>query len=207
MRIFLPKQSEFFVLFKEIDDCLTEITDLFYEFSEKYTDFEGYAKKAKEIEKKADSKTHNIIDNLNKTFITPIDREDIYLLAHEFDDVIDLIESVVHYIYVYEVTEKFGAVNEFAVLFKEVAGYLGDLLQCLQKPKYTPEVMDLKIKIHEAEDRGDNIYTKYLKQLFQESNNPVYMMKMKDVLENLENAMDKCQRVSDIIEGIIVKST
>lgn len=207
MRLFLPKQSVFFNLFKDLNSCLIEITNLFYDFSQKFSDFEEFAVKAKEIEKKADSKTHAIINALNKTFVTPIDREDIYLLAHEFDDVIDLIENVMHNIYIYEVTQKFDLAVEFSALFKEVAVYFEDLLQCLQKPKYTEKLMDLIIKIHNLEDKGDVIFIEAMRKLFKESTDPIMTIKMKDIFENLENAMDKCQRVSDIIEGIIVKST
>jgi len=206
MKFFLPKQSDFFNSFRELSGCFTEITDLFYDFSQEFSDFEQFASKAKGIEKKADSIAHKIIDGLNRTFITPIDREDIYLLAHEFDDLIDLIESVMHDIYVYEITQKFSAAVEFGVLFKECAVCLDGLLQCLQKPKYTAEVMNFKIKIHEMEDQGDAVYTESMRKLFKESTDPIATIKMKYILENLENTLDKCQRVSDIIEGIIIKS-
>lgn len=207
MKFFLPKQSEFFTSFGELGDCFAEITNLFYDFTQKFSDFEEVATKARDIEKKADSIAHAIIDSLNRTFITPIDREDIYLLAHEFDDLVDLMENIMRDIYVYEVTEKFDAAVEFAVLFKESAGHLNGLIQCLQKSKYTEEMMNLKIKIHELEDQGDAIYTENMRKLFKESTDPIVTIKMKYILENLEDAMDKCQKVSDIIEGIIIKST
>ncbi len=206
MKFFLPKQSDFFHSFQELSDCFMEITDLFYDFSQTFTDSERFASEAKEIEKRADNIAHKIISELNKTFITPIDREDIYLLAHEFDDLIDLIESVLHDIYMYEINKKFEAAIVFGSLFKKCAEYLDKLFQCLKQGKYTQEVMDLKIKIHDLEDQGDDVYTESMKILFQKSTDPIETIKMKYVLENLENTMDKCQRVSDIIEGIIIKS-
>jgi len=207
MKFFLPKQSEFFNSFKELGGCFIEITDLFHNFSHKFSDFEAVAKQAGDIEKRADVVAHSIIDGLNRTFVTPIDREDIYLLAHEFDDLVDLVENVIRDIYVYEVTEKFDAAVEFAILFKASAVYLNDLIACLQESKYTDKVVSLKIKIHELEDRGDTIYMENMRKLFKESTDPIVTIKMKYLLEGLENAMDKCQRVSDIIEGIIIKST
>ena len=105
-KYFSPKQNIFFALFKQLSDYLEEMTLLFKEFTTCFKDFEKYSQKAKEIEHQADTKIHEIVDKLNKTFITPFDREDIYLLAHEMDNIIDLIENVIHNIELYQIREK-----------------------------------------------------------------------------------------------------
>src|SRR5437870_884047 len=113
MNFFLPKQSVFFDDLNLLNSHLQRIVKLFAQFAAEFKDFDVYAKKAKEIEHDGDAKTHEIIDNLNKTFITPIDREDIYLLSHQLDDIIDLVENVINNIKLYGITSKFRGLDEF----------------------------------------------------------------------------------------------
>ncbi|MBI2638129.1 DUF47 family protein [Candidatus Peregrinibacteria bacterium] len=207
MSIFLPKQIIFYDLLKKVCKDLQAMAALYAEFAERFNDFENYARRAKEIEKQADHNAHVIIDHLNKTFITPIDREDIYELARELDDIVDLIENVIHNIYLYKITKKTTAIERFAPIISEAATFLYEMLDCLQKQKYTDRLIELKIKIHELEDRGDEIFSETISKLFEEETDAVTVIKHKDIIESLENVTDKFQYVSDIIEGIIVKTT
>lgn len=207
MGLFLPKQVAFFDLMVEVSDRVVEMVELLDEFSKDFKDFEKYSIRAKEIENKADQKTHEIIDELNKTFITPIDREDVYLLAHELDDVVDLVESIIQNVHLYNVTNKIDAFGEFVPLIKAAGYYLRELLLAFQKQKYTDDLLAIKIKIHELEDQGDVIFAKAISKLFTEEKDPINVIKFKDILENMENTMDKFQKVADIIEGVLVKST
>lgn len=207
MGLFLPKQVAFFDLMVEVSDSLIDMVELLDEFSKDFKDFEKYSVRAKEIESQADQKTHEIIDQLNKTFITPIDREDIYLLAHELDDIVDLVESVIQNVRLYNVTNKIDAFGEFVPLIKSAGYYLKELLLAFQKQKYSEELLGIKIKIHELEDQADVIFAKAISKLFTEEKDPINVIKFKDILENMENTMDKFQKVADIIEGILVKST
>lgn len=207
MGLFLPKQIAFFDLMVEVSDSVIEMVELLDEFNNNFKDFEGYSVRAKEIESKADRKTHEIIDRLNKTFITPIDREDIYLLAHELDDIVDLVESVIQNVRLYNVSNKLDAFGEFVPLIKAAGYCLKDLLLAFQKQKYSEELLGIKIKIHELEDKGDVVFRNAISKLFKEEKDPINVIKFKDILENMENTMDKFQKVADIIEGILVKST
>src|SRR5512136_477021 len=116
MKFLLPKEPAFSENFQKMSACLTEVTAVFQEFAREFRDFEPYWRKTKSIEHKADEIAHGIISLINTSFITPFDREDIYQLIHEFDDIIDLIENTVHNIYLYEVSRKKPFVDEFAVL-------------------------------------------------------------------------------------------
>lgn len=207
MGLFLPKQIAFFDLMVEVSDSVIEMVELLDEFNNNFKDFDSYSVRAKEIESKADRKTHEIIDRLNKTFITPIDREDIYLLAHELDDIVDLVESVIQNVRLYNVTNKLDAFGEFVPLIKAAGYCLKDLLLAFQKQKYSEELLTIKIKIHELEDKGDVVFRNAISKLFKEEKDPINVIKFKDILENLEDTMDKFQKVADIIEGILVKST
>lgn len=206
MKFFLPSQPVFFELLLDVCANLKKIAALFAELAANFSDFEEYSRRAKEIEHEGDKKTHEIIDKLNKTFITPFDREDIYLLAHQLDDIIDEIENVIRDIHLYKITKKISAIEEFAALIVVTADHLEVMLKALQKQKNTPELVSAKIKIHELEDQGDAIFNKATAQLFNDENDPILLMKYKDIIEGLEEVMDESQKVSDVIEGIVVKS-
>ncbi len=207
MKFFKPKSSEFFNLFREVGNNLIDLSALLVKFSKEFNNFEAYAKEAKKIEHLGDQKTYKIVDLLNKTFITPFDREDIYLLAHELDDIIDLIENVINNINLYKITKKIPSFAEFAFLINQGAIHTEKLIACMEKQKCTPELYKVKKTMHELEDRGDDVFTTAISRMFKEEKDPIAIIKEKEILECLENILDKYQKVSDIIEGILVKSS
>jgi uncharacterized protein len=208
MKFLMPKQPAFFENFIKMNDCLKEIAVLFEEFSKNFNNFEEFSARAKEIEHRADDITHEIISLLNKTFITPFDREDICSLVYEMDDVVDLIENTIHNIFVYEISKKREAVDEFAQLILKAAESLNHLIkECFDHQKYTPTIHGFIIKIHELEDQGDQIFQKDIRKLFVEEKDPIMVIKWKDILETMEMIMDKFQKVSNTIEGIVVKGS
>lgn len=208
MKFLLPKQPVFFELFKELNNCIKEITALFNEFSVSFKDFESFFVRAKEIEHKGDNVTRKIVDYLNKTFITPFDREDLYLLAHEMDDIIDLINHAIQAIYIYQVSEKKAGVDEFINLAVKASNELDKLVHgCFEQQKNSSAIEGWVVKIHELEDDADLLYQKCIRQLFNEENDPKNIIKWKDIFLNLEDIMDEFQSVSNTIEGIIVKSS
>lgn len=207
MNPFLPRQPRFFDLFIENSRCITEMSQLLREFSQTFSSVEEFSQKAKTIEHRGDSFCHEIIDLLNKSFITPLDREDIYQLAQELDDIIDLIEDVIHNVGLYAVKEQKPAFNEFAELIVETALSLEELIAYLPKRKNNLAFNQLVIRIHELEDRGDSIFTRSISDLFSREQDPILIIKWKDLFEDLEEVMDTFQKISDTIKGIIVKSS
>lgn len=208
MSFLFPKQPVFFEYFKELSGHLKEMATLFNEFSKNFKDFEDYKKKAKEIEHKADGVTHEIGKKLNESFITPFDREDLHLLADEIDDILDLIENVINNIFVYQVTEKNKYVEDFAKLIKQAADDMEKLInKCFLGKKDPGNMNDLIIKLHNLEDEGDIVFQKAMKALFTEEKDAIKIIKWKELLENLEEVMDKFQGVSVIAESIIIKSS
>ncbi len=207
MRFFFPKQSPLFSFLKEIEKEHKEMVSLLVDFGNNFNNFEIYSKKAKDIEHKADEKTHAAIDWLNKTFITPIDREDIYLLLHKLDDIVDLIEKAIHNINIYGITQKNNTIEEFISIIDQTSNYLSQLIDSLSEAKYTPQFKKTIIKIHDLEDKADVIFARALSNLFLEEKDPILVIKYKDIFEDLENVMDKYKRVSDIIGSITVKSS
>lgn len=207
MSFFTPKQHIFYQLFSEINKNVGQIVHLFDDLSKEFKDFDSYSKKAKEIEHRADVNTHAIIERLNKTFITPFDREDIYHLAGEMDNIVDLIDQAIHNMQVYHLTHNHPAIRQFSHLFIQATGCLSQLLECLENRKLTVNLTHAKVKMHELEDEADEIFSKTLDELFQNHPDAITLIKLKDIVEILEDVMDKFQQVGDIIEGIIVKSS
>ena len=207
MKFLLPKAPAFYEHFQEMSACLTDITAIFTEFSDRFQDFEAYWQKAKEVEHQADTIAHRIINLINQSFITPFDREDIYQLIHELDDIIDLLENTIHNIYIYDMSDKRDFVDEFAPLVKEATVTLNILIkECFESQKYTDSIWKLICIIHDLEDKGDLTYEKALRRLFAEERDPLQVMKWKDILGTLEHIMDVYQKVSNTIEGMVVKS-
>jgi predicted phosphate transport protein (TIGR00153 family) len=180
---------------------------LFSDFSANFNDFEEYAKKAKEIEHDADRKVHAIVDAINKTFITPFDREDIYMLATNLDDIVDRIESVIKTAYLYNIKKEIPVLKKFTSLIIDGADTIERMMTCLEKMKYSQELRKTKEHMHHLEDRGDELFASAIKNLFSDHHDSIEVIKVKEIIEKLERIMDKYQRVGDIIEGIIVKST
>ncbi|MCX6566725.1 MAG: DUF47 family protein [Candidatus Aminicenantes bacterium] len=208
MKFLLPKAPAFSEHFQEMSLCLAEIASVFQEFSVEFRDFEKYWLKSKDIEHKADEITHQIINLINKSFITPFDREDIYRLIHEYDDIIDLLENTIHNIYLYEVAEKRPFVDDFARLIARATTALIALVkETFDKQKYTDDIWKYIREIHDLEDEGDVIYHRTLRILFKEEKDPIELIKWKDILITLERVMDVFQYMSNTIEGIVVKGS
>jgi predicted phosphate transport protein (TIGR00153 family) len=206
MRFLLPKQPAFFEHFKQLNTCIKRIMQILSEFSVSFKDFESYYVRAKEVEHQGDDITHEIVDMLNKTFITPFDREDLFALAQGMDDIIDVVEKTFQNIYIYQILEKKPVIDEFVNIAVKASYALDELIiECFDKQKHTSEVASLTVKIHELEDEGDLLFQKSIRQLFSDEKDPVLIIKWKDVIRNLEDIMDNFQSVSDTLAGIMVK--
>lgn len=207
MKFFKPKRSDFFDLFKEVGNKVGEISALFQECVSEFKDFGSYAEKAKSLEHSADEKTDRIVELLNRTFITPFDREDIYILAHELDDIVDLVENAIHNMHLYKFTRKISAFDEFAKLIVQGSVYTERLITCMEMQKITPELSKTKVAMHELEDQGDKTFAAAISRMFEEEKDPIVVIKEKDILECLENIIDKYKKISDITEGLLIKSS
>ena len=203
----LPKQPIFFKLFSELGQKVFEISGLFTELTKaQEAEIDDYVQRAVDIEHQADDITHEIVNQLNKTFITPFDREDIYTLAEELDDIIDQLEDVIHNIDIYHVNPKEKFLSDFAEIILKDGQAMKELAEKLKSQKYSSEFRELILKIHELEDDGDEIFLSFMSELFQNGQNPVTIIKLKVLAEGLEEIIDKFQKASNVCENILVKS-
>lgn len=205
MKFFLPKDRTFFNYLENSSKNLEDMAGLLAKVTKVYKNFETFGRQAKKIEHHADEDVHDIVRWLNKTFITPFDREDIYLMALEFDDIIDLMEEVIHNLDLYRIKKPPFFLESYCKLICEDATFLAKLFSSLESSKGSDHVQEYILKIHELEDEGDVLYDASVVKIFKETRNPVEIIKIKDICDKLENIMDKFQKLSDVTEGLLMK--
>jgi hypothetical protein len=203
MKIF-PKGIDFFETFDEAVENLTEATSLLVELFEDITRLEELTKRIYAIEQKGDTLTHEVMRQLNKTFITPVDREDIHALASHIDDILDLVWGAVDRMNVYKITESMPEGIEIARALRTTAEVIDTAFHNLKDKKFA-FVHDNCIEINRLENHIDRIFRDALGWLFENIKDPLLIIKWKDVYEHLENASDRCEDVANILEGIVLK--
>jgi predicted phosphate transport protein (TIGR00153 family) len=161
------------------------------------------ADEIKEVEHKCDHLTHQIIQRLNSTFVTPIDREDIHALAKSLDDVMDAIDASAKVVRLYKITSvRFGA-RELAQIVTLSVDQVQLALQALKK---RTGVAERAVEINRLENEADRIHEAALRRLFDDEDNPVMIIKWKEILDFLEEATDRCEDVANLLEGVVVKN-
>jgi uncharacterized protein len=154
------------------------------------------------VEQGCDTIAHEIFQRLNRTFVTPIDREDIHALAKSLDDVMDAIDAAATAIGRYQVSPvRFGA-RELARTISESASQLKKALQALERKT---GVHVANVEVNRLENEADRIHDQALRRLFDEEKDPITVIKWKEVLDFLEEATDRCEDVADVLEGVVVK--
>jgi predicted phosphate transport protein (TIGR00153 family) len=167
-------------------------------------DLGSIATKIKDIEHKGDELTHKVIDELNKTFITPIDREDIHDLCAALDDVLDLIDATATRIVLFKITEPIHAVPEICAVLLKQAETIGMAVSNLQDSDH---VVERCIEINSLENDADRLFQIAIATLFDNVKDPIDVIKRKEIIETLEVATDKAEDVANVLESIIVKNT
>src|ERR1700704_6176863 len=201
----LPREEQYFSLFAQmtsyINDAATTLVEM---FSHHDGDYQEYVQRIKGLEHACDDLTHSIATRLNKSFITPFDREDIYTMSSALDDIVDLIDDAAMAIIIFDVREIKHYAQDLAGVIVRMAEQLKEIVSTLQKPK---NITQRLVEIHRLENEGDDIYHAAIAELFREEPNPLTVLKWKEVYEKLEAAVDRCENVANIIESVIIKHT
>jgi predicted phosphate transport protein (TIGR00153 family) len=160
------------------------------------------AHEIKEVEHKCDFLTHEIIQRLNKTFVTPIDREDIHELARALDDVMDEIDSAAHLIPLYRITKIRSDARELVRVIVEQCDEIRKAVEALEVRK---GVLERAIEINRLENEADRIHKTAIGALFAEERDPIVVLKWKEIFDVLERATDRCEDVANLLENVVVK--
>lgn len=201
----LPKEYEFFDMFDNLAAHCTSASNQFQECMKNMVFSEADVKKVKEIEKAADKIVYEIVEKLNKTFITPIDREDIHSLAHELDSVIDYMLKVANHMKVYKITEIYPKFLEEVKLIARSIESLTKAVNGLRNMKDLKNIQRYCNEVNLIEDEGDQLRNEVIAELFNGERDAIFIMKWKDIFQTSEKVLDQCDDVSKIIESILVK--
>jgi uncharacterized protein len=205
LRIF-PREESYFDLFDAVADNIVHASGLLLDLVEDFVDPEMKAKRLVEAEHEGDRLTHAIYSRLNSTFITPFDREDIHDLAGQLDDVLDAIEAAADMLVLHRVTEPLDAVIEQAKLIDRAARASADGIRNLRGLKLEP-LRSYLIHINDLENEGDRLYRRARADLYSfDAEHPArYVLMWKDIVEQLEEALDGFEHVANTVETVIIK--
>ncbi len=202
--VLFPKKIDFFVQFDRALENLSRAANVLVDMLNNFDTFEKKAKVIYEFEQEGDMITHDIMKDLNKTFLTPIDREDIHALASRIDDVLDLIWAAVDRMVVYKIERPTPAVISIAEDLQMTADVLIKALRELRAKQYS-RVLEHCIEVNRLENRIDRKYRDALGKLVNSDNDPVYIIKWKDIYQILEDASDRAEDIANILESIVLK--
>src|SRR5271169_6582533 len=200
---FMPHDGDFFVLFQKQAENIVVGAQAFCKMLEHYTGVPEQVQIIKAIEHNGDEITHQIFRKLNRTFITPFDREDIHELCSTMDDVIDLIDAAASRFVLYRVESLRVGTLDLARVLVSATKELAAAIRAIEMPD---TAMKHCIEINRYENESDRICRTLIAQLFDEEKDPVQIIKWKEIFEVIETAVDKCEDVANVIEGVILKS-
>jgi uncharacterized protein len=199
----IPKEVRFFEQFEQQSANIKRAASLLHELIHNFADARAKAHAIKEVEHEGDVITHDIVKRLNTTFITPIDREDIYALASRLDDVLDFIEDAGARLVVYRIKEPTSDCRTFADVIVRIADATDRAVKCLRtlEAGYHAHA----VEVNRLENEADALLRDSLVALFEENPDPIDVIKWKEIYETLETVTDRCEDVANVIESIILK--
>lgn len=203
MKLF-PKETDFFEIFDRVALNVSKAATLLVSLMENFENLDEKAKEIYEVEQEGDMLTHDIMKKLNRTFITPIDREDLHSLASRLDDVLDMIWASVDRLTVFKLEE---STPEAIVMSRDLlttTEAVHKAIHKLKEKKYA-HVQEYCIEINRLENRVDRTFRDALGKLFDEIKDPILIIKWKEIYEHLEDASDRCEDVANILESIVLK--
>jgi predicted phosphate transport protein (TIGR00153 family) len=202
--ILAPGDREFFDLFEEAGGNILRAAGLLENMLVTFPERSELARDILICEQDGDRITHDIIRRLNQTFVTPIDREDIYALASALDDVVDYTEEVADYLGLYKIEAPMSQAQDLAHVLHAAARQISEAMPRLRGFK---DISHYTVEINRLENDGDRITREAIASLFDNGIDPMVVIRWKDIFERLEEAIDATERVANILEGIVIKNS
>ncbi len=202
----MPQDKIFFELFEEQAEIVCEAADLLINILSDYTNIQEKYRQMKDLEHRGDAMAHRAYDELNRTFITPIEPEEISRLVTALDDVIDFIDSGTNMLLIYEVEKPDEYMVEFSKVIRKAAEEIKTGVAGLRTLHDPETITGCCIEINRLENQGDDILSNALHGLFK-TKDPVEIIKFKDIYEHFEIATDKCEDVADVFAAILIRHT
>ncbi len=201
-----PKEDKFYTLFLKNAEIAHEAAIKLNDYVVILNNKTESLKELKEIEKKGDIAVRGIIEELNKTFLTPFDREDIYAIAKEMDNIIDYIERSASRFDMFNVSILREGVTELCDMIVRATNELVEMMKQLSKMNKNGLVVQIANEIYKIEEEGDIVSRSSIKKLFSENVEAIEVIKWREIYKHLENTIDSCKHVANLVEGVVMKN-
>ena len=202
-RIFAPREREFFDLFEEAGRNIVQAGEILEKMLDQWPDHGELARDIVICEQEGDRITHDIIQRLNQTFVTPIEREDILDLASALDDIVDFIEEVADYLALYRIEAPMEQAQQLARILHQSCREVNNAIPRLRT---FGDIRHFTVEINRLENDGDRKVREALASLFERGIDPMMVIRWKDIFERLEEAIDSTERAANILEGVMIKN-
>lgn len=203
---FVPKEVQFSDNFERLADKIQEGGQLLLNILDDYNNLDEKSLKLKEIEHQADAITHAIYQDLHTTFITPLDREDIFALANSMDNIIDMVEESATKMQLYKLKAPAPELRGLAAVLQKAIMLVNKAVHIMRhRGENIERILATCVEINSLENEADYLLRTAMTALFEREKNVIELIKCKEIMEHIEEATDNCEDVSNIIEGIILK--
>jgi predicted phosphate transport protein (TIGR00153 family) len=199
-----PRDRQYFDLFEEAAGNALRTAQLLDDMLRKFPEHGELARDILICEQNGDRITHDIIKRLNETFVTPIDREDILALASAFDDIVDYTEEVADYLGLYKIEAPMEQAQTLARILLDACRQLSEAIPRLRGFK---DISHYTVEVNRLENDGDRVVREAIASLFDNGNDPMVVIRWKDIFERLESAIDATEHTANILEGIVIKNS
>src|SRR2546427_3154755 len=201
----VPQERRFFTLLEQDADVVEEGAHALLDLMTDFRDVPAKRKRIKDIEHRGDEVAHTIFEELNKTFITPIDREDIIALANDLDNVLDMIDAAANRLHLYEIAEPSPAMVDLAEVIVEATSALEKAVGMISDMKQADRVEAICVEVNRLENVADDLMNTSVAALFKEKD-VIHIIKAKEIIERLEEATDYCEDVANVLSDIVAKN-
>jgi len=203
---FLPTEHKFFDLFEESAKNIIKGSQSLKEMMDTWQFIDSRVAEITELEHEGDSITHQIISLLHRTFVTPFDREDIALLAHTMDDIIDFVHATADSMFIYKITSPTQRAKELADIIVQGAIETEKAVRGLRRKSEFKQILERCVEINRLENMADRVYRAAIGELFENTSDLAQIIKWREIYEHMESATDRCEDVADVLEGVALKN-
>jgi uncharacterized protein Yka (UPF0111/DUF47 family) len=203
-QVFAPRDREFFDLFEKAGGNIARAADLLDQMLATWPDHSELARDIRACEQEGDRITHDIIHRLHQTFVTPIDREDILELASALDDIIDYTEEVSDYLGLYRIEAPMEQAQRLAHILVQATRQVAEALPRMRGFR---DIKHYTVEVNRLENEGDRVTREAMADLFEGGIDPMVVIRWKDIYERLEQAIDACEHVANVLQGIVIKNS
>ena len=202
---FIPREEKFFELFEEGAHNAVKAAQRLKELVDTWENVEVTVSEITELEHEGDRITHQIMEQLHRTFVTPFDREDIALLAHSLDDVTDFIHAAADAMLIYKIDRPTQRAKDLADIIVQAAAEVERALPQLRRRAQLKQVLERCVEINRLENMADRVFRSAVGELFDDSTDIANVIKWREIYEHMESATDRCEDVANVLEGVALK--